>query len=55
MARIHRDGQRRETHIYRLLTSGTIDESMSFAFLEILKEKLKNYVFLIKKSFRDRS
>lgn len=28
MARIHRDGQKRPVFIYRLLTSGTIDEKI---------------------------
>ncbi|VDC03609.1 unnamed protein product [Peniophora sp. CBMAI 1063] len=28
MARIHRDGQKREVHIYRFLTAGTIDEKI---------------------------
>ena len=34
MGRIWRDGQRKEAHIYRLISCGTIEEKVVFSLLE---------------------
>ena len=42
MARIYRDGQKRDVHIYRLLTTGTIEEKMFQR--QVMKQGLSSLV-----------